>query len=151
VAVVWALLVSVIVVRPLIRNKALNCRANDAIARFMRDSLPPDAPVAVYTIGQLAFVSEHPIIDTGGITRPGAIPYLSDPLPVMARWAQSQGAQYYIEGKSLLPGSQAVFTTRTPFIGWTFRTALYSTTGQLSLWKLPPPPEPAARQVSANP
>jgi hypothetical protein len=136
-ALVWALVVSVVIVRPFIRNKALNCRAIDSLAGFMRDRLPPDAPVAAYAIGQVAFVSQHTIIDTGGITRPSAIPYLDSP-PQLERWARTEGAQYEIADKPPEPGSTIVYIVDVPFTGWTFRTSQYATSGPLKIWKLPP-------------
>jgi hypothetical protein len=150
-ALLWALIVSVVTVRPFLRNKAIGCIAVQNLGLFIRNHTPADAPVASYAIGEVAFVSQHPIIDTGGITRPDAIRYLNDPLPVMARWAQSQGAQYYIESKPLLPGSQPVYATSIPFAGWTFHTALYATSDPVELWKLPPPPEPADAIHSSSP
>lgn len=147
-ALASALMLSVITVVPLVRNKGINCQASHQIARYMHDRLPPDAPVAVYSIGQIAFESEHPIIDTGGITRPGAIPYLNEPLSAMAQWAQSQGAQYYIEAHSPLPGSISVYAVDMPFVGWTLHPAQYANYVRVSVWKLPPDP---SRQANSSP
>jgi len=138
VALAAGLATSLIVTRPFIRNKAVNCEASRQLALFMRDHLPPDAPVATYGIGQIAFESQHPIIDTGGITRPGAIPYLNDPPQAMLRWAQSEGAQYQIWDKPPEPGAFSVFTVEVPFIGWTWHTERYATWSQSAIWKLPP-------------
>jgi hypothetical protein len=137
-----ALAVSLLVARPFIRNKALNCRAVDGYALFIRNQIPSDAPVAAYAIGQIAFVSQHPIVDTGGITRPGAIPYFNAPEIAMVRWAKSQGAQYYFADYRPEPGATLVYAAATPFVGWTFRTGLYKTTGIIRLWKLAPSSEP---------
>jgi hypothetical protein len=137
-ALIAALAVSVITVRPFIRNKAINCLATRDFAHSIRDRIPPNAPVADYAIGQIAFDSEHPIIDTGGITQPAAIPYLNGPQEAALRWAQSQGAQYYVADKQHIPGSVVVFTTNQMFIGWTVHTALYATSSPVSLWKLAP-------------
>jgi hypothetical protein len=108
------------------------------LAHFIRDRIPPNAPIADYSIGQIAFDSEHPIVDTGGITRPEAVPYLNGPPEAMLRWAKSQGAQYYVADKQHLPGSATVFTTDETFIGWTVHSALYATSAPLSLWKIAP-------------
>jgi len=136
-ALAAALTASIVIVIPFIRNKAANCTATEQLALFMRDHLPPHAPVALYSIGQITFQSQHPIVDTGGITRPGAIPYLNAPLESMAGWAQSEGAQYYIEAASPLPGSVPVFTVSAPYIGWTIRPSKYGDTTPISIWKLP--------------
>lgn len=138
-ALVAAAAISVVTVRPFIRNKGLNCEASHQIALYMRNHLPPNAPVATYGIGQIAFDSDHPIIDTGGITRPGAVPYLNDPVGIV-RWAQTEGAQYYIASEQPDPGAVPVYTVSAPFIGWTLNTGRYATSAPVSLWKLAPAP-----------
>ena len=132
---VAAVAVSVITVRAFLRNKGIACQVTRDFADFMRDHIPPDAPVAVYAVGQIAFDSEHPIIDTGGITRPGAIPYLYSP-PDMLRWERSEGAQYEIGVYQPEPGATMVFRADVPFIGWTFHTASYATSTPAEIWKL---------------
>jgi hypothetical protein len=152
-ALIAALAVSIITVRPFIRNKGLNCLVMDAFANFIRNQIPSDDPVAAYAIGQIAFVSEHPIIDTGGITRPGVIPYLNSP-PDMLRWAKSEGAQYIIGDHQPEPGATSVYAGQLPFIGWTFHTSRYTTSAPTEIWKLPPTSEPAQpplTSASANP
>jgi hypothetical protein len=139
-ALIWALAVSLVIVRPFLWNKAIVCRQMDNLAQFIRDQIPPDAPVAVYAIGQIAFVSQHPIVDTGGITRPEAIPYLNGHPAAMARWARSQGARYYIDSAAPETGATAVYTVSFPFTGWTIRTAHYTTSDPVSIWKLPDGP-----------
>jgi hypothetical protein len=138
-ALLSAVAISVVAVRPYIRNKAINCQAGKNFALFVRDRIPPDAPVATYSIGEIAFVSQHAIIDTSGITRPDAILYLNDRPEVMLHWARSQGAQYLI-GNQPEPGAVLVYTANEMFVGWTFRTALYSASSPVELWKLTPSP-----------
>jgi len=137
-ALLASLAVSVVIARPFLRNKGTNCQANKDIALFIRDHIPPSAPVAVYTIGEFAFYSQHPIIDTGGITDPGAIPYLDAPPEAMLRWARSEGAQYYITDHPG-PGAVLAFSVDEMFIGWTFHTGRFATTVPITLWKLAPP------------
>jgi hypothetical protein len=127
---------SVITVRPFIRNKGISCQASRDTALFIRNHIPPDAPVAVYAIGQIAFDSEHPIIDTGGITRPSAIPFMGDPSPDMVRWIRSQGAQYYITGNQPEPEASIVYTVNQPFVGWSLHPGLYETSKPVEVWKL---------------
>jgi len=139
-ALLWAVAVSVVDVGPFLRNKSLNCDASRDLALFIRNRIPPDAPVADFSIGEIAFVSQHPIVDTGGITRPGAIPYINGPPEAMLLWVRSQGAQYFIASDPPEPGAVAVYTVDQKFVGWTIHPALYSTSTPLSLWKLAPSP-----------
>jgi hypothetical protein len=135
-ALLGSLALSLVTVRPFLRNKGTNCQATQEIALFIRDHTPSSAPVAAYAIGQIAFVSQHPIVDTGGITRPGAIPYLNAPPEAMLRWARSEGAQYAITDKPG-PGAVLVFTADERFIGWTVHIDRYSKPIPVFLWKLP--------------
>jgi hypothetical protein len=75
------------------------------------------------------------LIDIGGITRPGVLAYLND-LPAAIRWAQSQGAQYYIGGDP--PGADAVrvFSYSEPFLGWSFHRAQYDTVTTTGIYRL---------------
>jgi hypothetical protein len=139
-ALLVALGCSILMVRPFIRNKGSNCEANHKLARFIRDHIPPDAPIAAYAIGQIAFESEHPIVDTGGITRPGAIAQLLGPPGAIVRWAQSEGAQYYIMAEPPEPGAVSVYTSDQMFVGWSINIGKYATSTPVSLWKLPPRP-----------
>ena len=137
-ALLSAVAISIVTVRPFIRNKGFDCQRIRDLALFMRDRIPRDAPVAVYSIGEIAFASQHPIVDTGGITQPGALPYLNDRnLDRMVVWAHAQGAQFYISGPQPEPGAVPVYTVDQRFIGWTLHPALYARSGTLSLWKLP--------------
>jgi hypothetical protein len=140
-ALLAAVVVSLVTVRPFVRNKGLNCDVVRGFALFIRDHIPPDAPVAAYAIGQVAFVSEHPIIDTGGITRPGAIPYLNSP-PDLLRWAKSEGAQYIFDDHQPEPGAIAVYSAGLPYVGWTFHISRYKTAAPTEIWKLAPPSGP---------
>lgn len=140
--VLWSTVLSIAVVRPFLRNKVISCRTYAAMALYIRNHVPPRAPVAVYAIGEIAFLSEHPIIDTGGITRPGALPYLNAPTDGALHWAREQGAQYTIAGTKSSPvrGAIPVFTVETPFVGWDLHPAQYSRFNPVSVWKLPSQP-----------
>ena len=140
-ALAASLAVSVLTVRPFIRNKAIDCQTSKDLALFIRDHIPPGAPVADYSIGEIAFFSQHPILDTSGITRPDAIPYLSAPPPAFLLWARSQGAQYWI-GKRPTPDSVLVYSANQRFIGWSLHPALYATSNRIELWQLPHEPTP---------
>jgi hypothetical protein len=140
-ALAAALAISVITVRPLIRNKAIDCQTAKDLALFIHNHIPPDAPVADYAIGEIAFVSQHPILDTSGITRPDAIPYLNAPPTAMILWARSQGAQYWI-GNRPTPDSILIYSVNQRFATWSLHPALYATTTHIELWQLPPQPSP---------
>jgi len=137
-ALVEALGVSLLIARPLVQNKAFNDQVTARLATFMRNDLPPGAPVAVYSIGEVGFLSEHPIIDMGGITRPDVLPYLSDrPLSALP-WAQSLGAQYFV-GMKPQPKASLVYHEQVRFASWTLNPARYKGTDPLELWKLETP------------
>jgi hypothetical protein len=138
-ALAASLAVSVLTVRPFIRNKAIECQTTKDLALFIHDHIPPDAPVADYSIGEIAFFSQHPILDTSGITRPDAIPYLNAPPSAMLAWARSQGAQYWI-GKRPTPDAVLVYAVNQRFISWSLHPALYATSNRIELWQLAPSP-----------
>lgn len=137
VALLEALAISVLIARPFVRNKGIECEASADLAAYMRDHLPPGAPVATYSIGEIAFYSQHPIIDTGGITRPEAIQYLNDPPEVQVRWAQSEGAEYFIGAKPQ-PDAVLLHVCQKKFISWTLNPARYDEPNRIELWKLQP-------------
>lgn len=135
-----AAVISVVTVRPFIRNKGITCQITRDTAHFMRYRLPPEAVVATYAIGQIAFDSEHPILDTGGITRPDGLLYAGDPSPAMVRWIHSQGAQYYITANKPEPGAAVIYIANQPFIGWSWHPERYKTSSSVEIWKLAPAP-----------
>ena len=137
--VAFAAAISIVSVWPFIRNKDVFVETVRQQSLFFHNNLPPDAPVAGYNIGEIAFFSEHPIVDTGGITRPGAIPYLSDP-DGMVKWIHSQGGAYYVTFDQPEPGATLVFSQTIPFVGWSLNPHLYSRTDQFNVWKLAPSP-----------
>ena len=133
-----ALAVSLLIARPFVHNKGIDCDATRELALYMRDRLPAGAPVATYSIGQVAFVSQHPIIDTGGITRPEVIPLLIYPPEVAVRWAQAtQGAQYFIGAKPQ-PNAFLVCHFDKRFASWTLHPSRYNEPDRVELWKLQP-------------
>ena len=135
----FAVAISIFTVWPFIRNKSIYVEAVRQQSVYFLHQLPPNEPVAAYNIGELAFFSEHPLIDTGGITRPEA-PILADP-SVMLHWIHSQGGVYLITFDQPEPGATLVLDKPIPFIGWTLDPRRYSGSDQFRLWKLPPPPE----------
>jgi hypothetical protein len=127
----------VVIVFPHVTNKVTLVKNISSAVAFIRDKLPPEAPIAVYGIGQFAFESQHPLIDIGGITRPGVLPYLND-LPATIRWAKSQGAQYYIGGDAPDADAVRVFSYPEPFLGWSLHRSRYDTATVTGIYRFAP-------------
>jgi hypothetical protein len=142
VAVVVALGISVISTWTFIANKTQLDRVIEQAAYWIDGNLPPDALVATYGIGEIAFVSRHPIVDTGGITRPGVIPFLYSTTGDTVRWARSEGAQYYMSGEQPMPGATLVFSAKVPEGGWSLNSSHYHGLRDYNIWKLPQPSQP---------
>jgi hypothetical protein len=124
-----------LIVFPHVANKVRLVRNVSSAAEFIRDEVPADSPVAVYSIGQLAFEGRHPLIDIGGITRPDVLPNLGD-LPATIRWAKAQGARYYIGGDPPDSTAVRVFSYSEPFLGWTFSRSKYATSTTTGIYRL---------------
>ena len=138
--VVFGVGISLLATWPLIRNKVGVDRDYAELAAFLR-TLPPGDAVAHYSIGEAAFLSEHPIIDLGGITRPGVIPFLWDSTDDRRLWwAHEQGARYAVIDHSPEPGSALVWSREIPTTGWSLNPHYYRGTDRLEVWKLPPSP-----------
>ena len=138
--VVFGIVISLLATWPLIRNKTGVDRQYAALAAFLQ-SLPPKDAVAHYSIGEAAFLSEHPLVDLGGITRPGVIPFLYDPTDDRRTWwMHEQGAQYAVMDHQPEPGSTLVWATTLPTTGWFLDPRKYRGTDRLEVWKLPPAP-----------
>jgi hypothetical protein len=135
---VFGTVASVVSTLPLVRNKVVI----DAIVAQFSDTLrtlPPSAPVALYAIGEPAFLSGHPVIDTGGITRPGVIPYLFDTTSDRTTaWARSQGAQYEVIDHPPAPGARLLWSRDIPVSGWYLNPRQHYAPDKLQLWQLPP-------------
>jgi hypothetical protein len=136
-----ALAVSVEATWPFVTNKSQADQATTRFALWIKQNLPPDAPVAIYSIGQVAFISQHPIVDTGGITRPSVIPFLDNPV-ALERWVRGQGALYNTTGDQPEPGAVLVYSAEEPTKGWYLNPRRYRDRERINLWKLPPNPAP---------
>jgi hypothetical protein len=122
---------------PLVVNKAESARRFTALSAYIREHVPRNEPIAIYAIGHVAFESDHRLVDIGGITQPGVVPYLNDPQATV-RWAKQQGARYFVTGADLPePGATPVFTSSVPYLGWTFDRVRQQSTDPLVLYKLP--------------
>jgi hypothetical protein len=137
VALIAAVAVSASTTWPLVRNKGIQTQQLMKLCSFVRNDLPPDAPLAIYSIGEVAFESQHPLIDIGGITRPGVLPYMNGEPDGVPRWARMQGARYYDSGYPPEPGAVLVYSISIPNIGWSFSPKYYSGTEIVRIWRLP--------------
>jgi hypothetical protein len=134
--IVFGAITSLLVPWNLIHNKIGVDRDYADLAAYVR-TLPPEAAVANYSIGESAFLSGHTIIDTGGITRPGAIPFMFDTTDArMLAWIRSQGAQYWVINHQPEPGAVLVWSRDIPETGWYLNPRRYKGVKRLQLWKL---------------
>jgi hypothetical protein len=124
------------IVVPHLENKQKYIQTFAALSAFLRNHAPPEAPVAVFAIGQVAFESRHPLVDIGGITDPSVIPHMASPAETLA-WAKAHGARYYVSGPAPEPGATRIFSGPAPFLGWTFKRAQYESTQSLAIYQLP--------------
>lgn len=123
---------------PLVRNKVIIDSTVAHLVEVIR-TLPPNAPVALYAIGEPAFLSGHPVIDTGGITRPDAIPFIFDSASDRTTaWARSAGAEYEVIDHAPVPGSKLIWSHDLPVSGWYLDPRRHYTPDKLQLWQLPP-------------
>lgn len=127
---------SLIMLKPLMDNKTRHDRQSEELASVIRERVPTRAPIAIYSIGQIGFLIPNPIIDIGGITQPGATPYLFGPTSDMVAWARRQGAQYYVSGEKPEPDAVLVHSMRMPVVDWFVRPSSYAATQELNLWRL---------------
>jgi hypothetical protein len=124
------------IVVPHIENKEQLVNSIAQISAFIKEQIPPTEPVAVFAIGEVAFLSEHPLVDTGGITDPSVVPFMTDSAKTVA-WAKSRGARYYVAGPSPGPEAVPVFASDSPFIGWTLQRSRYAGRQTTSIYRLP--------------
>lgn len=125
---------------PLVHNKVLMDETTAHLAAFVK-TLPADAQVADYSIGEIAFLSQRTIVDTGGITRPGAIPYIltSNEKPLLT-WASHEGANYIVMDHPPFPGAVLVWQEPGPNVGWYLNPKKHKEMFLLQLWTLPKQP-----------
>src|SRR6266702_2936002 len=147
-ALIFAIGVSSSSVWPFIRNKAIKDGVVSEFATFIRTQLPADVAIPDDSIGEVAFLSERTIVDTGGITRPGAIPFLNSPPSDMVKWIHSEGATHYLISEKPEPGAVLVFERPMPFVGWSLNPRRYSHWDLIRLWKLATPAEQASTDAA---
>ena len=134
-AALSAAAVSLLVARPFVANKMEAIRKTSELVAFMQ-TLPADQPVAVYAIGQVAFKSRRPIIDTGGITRPSVIPLVND--GAGDRLGETERRPLCGPGHLTEAGAKLVYNSTKPFAAWTLDLRQFSKNQPVRLWALGP-------------
>jgi hypothetical protein len=115
-----ALLIAVmnaVITVPHMLNKAEITRDMNRMCEAIRRHLPPDAPIATYAIGQIAFLLPNPIVDTGALTMPEGLDYLADPEAMLA-WAVDSGAVCVLDSHEEHAGFDTVLRRDSPPTGW---------------------------------
>lgn len=131
--------ISLLFVRPAITAETRAGSGYAELAAYLR-TLPATAPVAANRIGQLAFLSEHPVVDMTGLTRPGVLPLRWDGTDDRrVWWAHEQGARYMVLDHAPEPGATSLWSRDIPAT-----SALGLPQGRafdiVTVWKLPPSP-----------
>ena len=108
---------NVFVTVPHMLNKAGVTLAMDDVCEEIEGRLPADAPIATYSIGQIAYLLPNRIIDTGALTMPEALDYLHDP-DAMLEWAIGKGAVCVLDGREKHAGFDTVLRAEAPPTGW---------------------------------
>jgi hypothetical protein len=130
-------LVSLAVAGPYIANKARLSEESDKLSAFILAHVPAKEPIAVYAIGEIAFKTRRPVVDTGGITRPSVIPLMTSPQSVV-EWAKHEGAAYFISPTPPQPDAIPLYEARYRFAEWTLDIRKFRETQSYYLWSLPP-------------
>jgi len=116
-------------VLPTMHNRIAGVALTTAFDAELRARIPADRPIAVFGIGQHALELDNPIIDTGGLTRPGVLQHRATPAETRA-WALAEGAACFIDGDEPPPGYTVVARGDLPRIGWFFDRSQYDQLGQ---------------------
>jgi hypothetical protein len=135
---VIAAVTSLLLVQSVVRNKCIQDQRMTALMNYITEHVDARDPIAVNSIGLMAFTLENPIVDVGGITQPDAVKYLFGPKADMVRWAKAKGARYYVMADKPEPNAQLMFEIDAPTGGWSFNAKERSKPEPLRLWKLSP-------------
>jgi len=124
-----AIVIDYLAAEPQLRNKAISSSgAMREMNQWIIQNVPADAPIAVYSLGQIAFEIPNPLLDTGGLVNPECQPYLSDP-EAMWRWVKSKGARYAVIAlgpeMQLLPDQIPIHSVQVCERGWKFSRHAY--------------------------
>lgn len=104
-------------------------------------ALPPYSKVALAPVGEVLFLSAHPVADLGGVLDPSASPFRWDATDARrVWWAHEQGARFLLLDHSPEPGSTAVWVSDLPADPWGNGSAGVHTFDRVTLWRLPPSP-----------
>lgn len=131
-----ALLVSLVATWPLVQAKAELDEDTVTISQWIKENLPANDPIAMYAIGEIVFRSGHGVIDTGGITRPGVIPYMGNG-PATVEWARHEGAVYYVAPAPPVPGAVQVYGMVLPDTTWNLNPYHVKRLQIYNIWRFP--------------
>lgn len=125
---------------PAISAEAKANRDYASLAAFAR-AMPAGGAIAAKRIGELAFLSEHPVADMTGLTRPGILPFRWDPADNRrVWWAHEQGARYLVLDHAPEPGAIRLWSRDVPSTGLQLTPLQAGAFDVLTVWKLPASP-----------
>lgn len=103
--------------------------------------LPPHQTVALTPVGEVLFLSGHPVADLGGTLDGSAAAFRWDATDARrVWWAHGQGARFLVLDHLPEPGSTAVWRANLPADPWESGHGASGTFDRLTLWRLPPSP-----------
>jgi hypothetical protein len=86
-------------------------------AKWVAESLPPDALLAAHDIGALGYFDDHELIDLAGLISPEVIPFIRDEAR-LAAYLDQRGADYLIAFPDFYPQmtdhAEILFITNSP-------------------------------------
>lgn len=140
VVVIYGLAMSMLFTWPALRTDRERGRNYAALAGQVQ-RLPDAARVALMPVGEVLFLSGHPVADFGGTLDPGALAFrwdAGDDRRVW--WAHEEGARYMVLDHAPEPGSRPVWTGNLPSRAGRSLPGQVQGFDRLTLWKLPPSP-----------
>ena len=120
-------------VQPHVKNKVELVHSNSEFYNEIRKAIPANLPIAAYSIGQISLELPNPIIDTGGIMMPEAIPYMTNP-EKMTEWAYNKGARCFVTNQKPKEDFKKIATVTGSLLGWHLSRSSYQQNGQTFLW-----------------
>lgn len=103
--------------------------------------LPASQRVALAPVGEVLFLSGHPVADLGGTLDAAAQGFRWDPADGRrVWWAHGQGARLMLLDHAPEPGSIAVWSSDLPADPWRSGAGGNPVPQRLTLWRLPPSP-----------
>ncbi|MET0389305.1 MAG: hypothetical protein ABW321_25250 [Polyangiales bacterium] len=124
VIVVATLYLDLASVLPLVLVKDRYVARVDEFTSFLQNELDPTWPIAIYNVGQVAYQSPQPIVDTGGVMRPSVpkLPWRASEVDTHAlvAWSKAQGARCFAPGDPQDAEQTLLYDRPIPDISRTF-------------------------------